>query len=87
MKQAGLAWWRQLNASMRELGFECLKLEAKIFCYNKGTNLIVAVVYVDDTFFCGPDIAILNQIKAKFMTKWEYRDLDTLNKFLKMQIT
>jgi len=54
---------------MRELGFEHLKLEAGIFCYNKKrTNLIVAVVYVDNTF-CGPDMAILNQIKAKFMTK------------------
>jgi len=55
---------------MRELGFERLKSEARIFCYNKKrTNLIVAVVYVDNTFFCGPDMAILNQIKAKFMTK------------------
>ena len=85
MKQAGLAWWHQLDASMRELGFERLKSEARIFRYNKkGTNLIVAIVYVDDTFFCGPDMAILNQIKAKFMTKWKCRDLDTLNEFLRM---
>jgi len=55
---------------MKELGFEQLKSEAGIFHYkNKGTNLIMAVVYVNDTFFCGPDIDILNEIKSKFMAK------------------
>jgi len=72
---------------MKELGFEHLKSEAGIFCYKKkGTDLIVAVVYVDNTFFCGPDKAILNEIKSKFMTKWECRNLEVLTEFLQMHI-
>jgi len=68
---------------MKKLGFEHLKSEAGIFCYRKkGTDLVIAVVYVNNTFFCRPDIAILNEIKSKFMVKWECRDLGTLTEFL-----
>ena len=35
LKQAILAWWYQLNTSMKELGFEHLKSEAGIFHYKK----------------------------------------------------
>jgi len=83
----GLAWWRQLDASMKELGFERLKSEAEIFWYGKvGTNIVVGVVYVDDTFFCGPDKILLNKIKTRFIEKWECRDLGDLSEFLRMHI-
>jgi len=44
------------------------------------------MVYVDDTFFCKPDKVILNEIKSKFMAKWECRDLEALIEFLWMYI-
>lgn len=70
LKQAGLAWWHQLDVSMKELGFEWLKSKARIFRYRKtGTNTVIAVVYVDDIFFCGPRKTLLNKIKGKFMQK------------------
>jgi len=54
LKQAELTWWHKLDASMKDLGFKQLKLEAKIFRYQKlSTNITVAIVYIDDTFFCG----------------------------------
>ena len=35
---------------MEELGFECLKSDTGIFLYwKKGTNIVVAIVYIDDT--------------------------------------
>ena len=68
LKQAGLAWWETLNESMKELGFERLKSDAGIFLYRKkGTNIVVAVVYVDDALFCGPTKAIVDEIKGLFM--------------------
>jgi len=55
---------------MKELGFEWLKSEARIFHYRKtGTNTVIAVVYINDTFFCGPSKTLLNEIKDKFMQK------------------
>ena len=65
LKQAGLAWWETLNESMKELGFECLKSDAGIFLYRKkGMNIVVAVIYADDTLFCGPTKAIVDEIKG-----------------------
>ena len=76
LKQARLAWWETLNESMKELGFEHLKSNAGIFLYwKKGTNIVVAVIYVDDTLFCGPTKAVVDEIKGLFMKKWECRDL------------
>jgi len=55
---------------MKRLGFKQLKSKAGIFCYRKTeTNTVVTVVYVDDTFFCGLDIKVLNDIKSQFMTQ------------------
>ena len=76
MKQARLAWWETLNESMKDLGFERLKSNASIFLYKKkGTTTVVAIVYVDDALFCGPDIKTIKEIKAAFMKCWECRDL------------
>jgi len=88
LKQAGLAWWRTLDESLKELGFERLKSEAGIFFYKKkGTNIIIGIIYVDDVLFCGPNKAVVDAIKAQFMCKWECRDLGEPNEFLRMRIT
>jgi len=88
LKQAGLAWWRTLDESLKELGFERLKSEAGIFFYKKkGTNIVIGIIYVDDALFCGPNKAVVDAIKAQFMRKWECRDLGEPNEFLRMRIT
>ena len=72
LKQARLAWWETLDKSMKDLGFEHLKSNAGIFLYKrKGTTTIIAIVYIDDTLFCGPDIKTVKEIKAAFMKHWE----------------
>ena len=88
LKQAGLAWWRTLDESLQELGFEHLKSKAGIFFYKKkGTNIVISIIYVDDALFCGPNKAVVNSIKAQFMRKWECRDLGEPKEFLRMHIT
>jgi hypothetical protein len=44
---------------------------------NKDTPCI-AVVYVDDSFFTGPDKALNQQLEDAFMKKWECQDLGEL---------
>jgi len=88
LKQAGLAWWRTLNESLKELGFERLKSEAGILFYKrKGTNIVIGIIYIDDTLFCGPNKAVVDAIKAQFMCKWECQDLGEPKEFLRMRIT
>ena len=70
---------------MRELKFEHLKSNAGIFLFKrKGSQMVVAIIYVDNALFCGPNKAIVYKVKAHFMQKWECRDLGEAHKFLHM---
>ena len=86
LKQVGLAWWKELSNSMKDLGFTCLNSDAGIFVCQEGTGLIVAVVYVDDTMFFGKNEKLVKKKKALFMAKWECRDLKDVREFLRMCI-
>ena len=64
-----------------------MKSNAGIFLYRqKDIAVIVAIVYVDDAPFCGPDIKTVKEIKSAFMKCWECRDLGPAKEFLHMNI-
>ncbi|GJE98550.1 hypothetical protein PsYK624_147820 [Phanerochaete sordida] len=86
LKQAGLVWWRALDKSMQEMGFTRLKSDAGVFIKWDGTDRIVAIVYVDDAIFAGPNKAKVLAAKAQFMARWECRDLGDAKEFLRMRI-
>ena len=86
LKQAGLAWWKALDQSMAELGFKRLKTDAGLFIYRRGKDIVLAIVYVDDALFCGPNKDFVDKVKAAFMKKWECRDLGEPTEFLRMNI-
>ena len=86
LKQAGLAWWKALNESMEELGFERLKTDAGLFLYRKGKEIVLAIIYVDDAQFCGPSKSLVEKIKAAFIKKWKCRDLGETTEFFQMNI-
>ena len=46
--------------------------------------MIVATIYIDSALFCDPNKAIVDEVKAHFMQRWEYRDLGKACKFLHM---
>ena len=72
---------------MSELSFKHLKSKPGIFLYKKkGTTMVVAIIYVDDTLFCGPNKVLVDEVKVLFMHKWECRDLGPANEFLHMRI-
>jgi hypothetical protein len=87
LKQAGLVWWRTLRDSMKDLGFEILKSDAGLFIFRNKNGYVIAVIYVDDTLFCGPNKELVQELKQKFMKKWGSRDLGDVTKFLCMKIT
>ena len=86
LKQAGLAWWCALDKSMQELGFKQLKSDASPFVYKWGKDIVLAIIYVNDTLFCRPSKSLVDKIKATFMKKWECRDLREPSEFLWMNI-
>jgi hypothetical protein len=69
---------------MVQLGFTHLLSDSGIFV-NKDKS-IVAIVYVDDVLFLGPNKKDLLCVKEEFMKKWECRDLGKAKEFLYMRI-
>ena len=84
LKQGGLAWWHELEASMKRMGFTCLQSDAGIF-FNKKYGIII-IAYVDDCIFLGKDLKRVLQAKEAFMEIWECRDLGEVKEFLRMRI-
>jgi Reverse transcriptase (RNA-dependent DNA polymerase) len=84
LKQVALAWWKALDKSMAQLGFTHLLSDLGIFV-NKDKS-IIAIVYVDDVLFLGPNKKDLLCAKEEFMKKWECRDLGEAKEFLHMHI-
>ena len=74
LKQAGLVWWRTLRDSMKELGFEGLISDTGLFIWRNKQGFVIAVIYVDDALFCGPNKALVQELKERFMKKWECWD-------------
>ena len=48
--------------------------------------MVIAIIYVDNALFCDPNKAIVDEVKAHFMQKWECRDTGKTHEFLCMCI-
>jgi Reverse transcriptase (RNA-dependent DNA polymerase) len=71
---------------MKVLGFKCLNSDAGIFVCQEGTELIMAVVYVDDAMFFSRNKKLIDKKKALFINKWECHDLGEVKEFLRMRV-
>jgi hypothetical protein len=86
LKQAALVWWKALTSSMKGLGFKRLSSDAGIFICQQDGSYVIAIIYVDDALFLGPNKELVALKKAEFMKKWECRDLGEAKEFLRMRI-
>ena len=87
LKQAALAWWKELDQSVKQLGFKRLYADAGIFvCRHGDGTILVMLAYVDDILFLGPKSSLLLQKKKLFMERWECRDLGDCKEFLRMRV-
>ena len=71
----------------KEFGFKPVFSDAGVYVYTENGDFVIAVVYVDDALFLGPNKALCLKMKAKFMKRWECRDLGDAKEFLGMRIT
>ena len=86
LKQAALSWWRELEASMKRLGFGRTMSDAGVFFTKKEGQLVIVIVYVDDALFFGENKQAVKRVKKTFMDIWECRDLGEAREFLRMKI-
>ena len=62
---------RELEASMKRLGFGHTMSDASVFFTKKEGQLVIAVVYVDDVLFFGKNKEAVKRVKKTFMDIWE----------------
>jgi len=87
LKQAALAWWKELLASMRKMGFEHFQSDAGIFIHKASNgDIVVAMIYIDDSGFMDNNVTLVKEKKKAFMGIWECHDLGELNEFLGITI-
>jgi len=87
LKQAALAWWKELLASMRKIGFECSQSDAGIFIHKaKNGDIVIAMIYIDNSGFMGNNATLVKEKKKAFMGIWECHDLGKLKESLGITI-
>jgi len=89
-KQASLSWWCTMTKSMLALGFKKCKSNASVYYYHdkKTKALVIAIIYIDNVTFMGTKGSLLlNELKQKFMARWECCDLGETTEFLDMHIS
>jgi histone deacetylase 1/2 len=86
LKQAPRAWYARLCAKLQPLGFIPSKADTSLFYYNKGTNSVYVLVYVDDIIVASssPEAtrALLDDLQKDFALK----DLGDLHYFLGIEV-
>ena len=87
LKQATLQWNKALHQSLLEMGFVCTHLDPGIYVYFHGQDIIILVIYVDDSLFISSNKSYLKFKKKQFMDCWESRDLGEATEYLGMWIT
>ena len=50
---------------MEELGFEGLISDAGLFILRNKHGFVIAVIYVNEALFCGPNKALVQELKEK----------------------
>jgi len=87
LKQAACVWWKELDRSLKELGFTHLYADAGIFvAKHSDRTLVIMLAYIDDIIVTGPNNSLVTSKKKLFMDKWECRDLGECKEFLHMRI-
>jgi len=72
---------------MRKIGFERSQSDAGIFIHKaKNGDIVVAMIYIDDSGFMGNNATLVKEKKKPFMGIWECHDLGKLKEFLGITI-
>jgi hypothetical protein len=87
LKQAGLVWYWTLAKSLKEIGLTPINPNAGINIYWRGDNFVIAIVYVDDALFVGPNPALTRSVKDMVMKKWDCRNLGESGEFIGITFT
>ena len=67
LKQAALQWNKALHQSLLEMGFVCTHSDPGIYVHFHGQDIIILVIYIDNSLFIGSNKSYLKFKKKQFM--------------------
>lgn len=87
LKQSGREWNLAFDKSLRRIGFYQVECAPCIYIKGHGQDLVIVVIYVDDTLVIGPKREAVLAVKKQIGQKWKMEDSGEVLHFLGIKIT
>jgi hypothetical protein len=79
-------WYKKMDTYMLGNGFTRRKEDHYVYFKLVGDHLIYLILYVDDMLLIGNEKEIIQEVKTKFSSKFDMKDLSAANFILGMEI-
>ncbi|GKV17686.1 hypothetical protein SLEP1_g28155 [Rubroshorea leprosula] len=86
LKQAPRAWYERLSSFLLENGFSRGRVDTTLFVKNKGQDILIVEIYVDDIVFGATDDFLCQEFSKAMQGEFEMSMMGELNFFLGLQI-
>ena len=86
-KKSAHAWYTKLNTYLLQCGFQGSKSDTSLFFSNKGSSIIILLIYVDDIIITGSHSVLVNSLIDQLHNQFALKDLGSLSYFLGIQVT
>lgn len=86
LRQAPRCWNLKLDGVLKELGFERCMHEQAVYVRNKGADIVILCVYVDDLLLTGNNKNEIELFKQEMTMKFEMTDMGLLCYYLGIEV-
>ena len=82
LKQANRQWFIKLTTFLTSVGFTQIYSDSSFFTYNKDSDILILLIYVDDILLADNNITLIEDIKAQLHQTFTIKDLGNINYYL-----
>lgn len=86
LRQAPRAWYSELRAKLRELGFAVSAADPSLFVLQSADGTVLALIYVDDCLIAARTLADLHPVLEAISKFWDIKNLGEPADFLGISI-
>ena len=86
LKQAALAWNKELHKSLLQLGFKHSKADPGVYYYQDKSGIMLFIIYVNDGLLMSNSSSLLKKKKTAFLKIWEAHNMGPVKEYLGFQI-
>ena len=85
LKQAPTAWFDKFSSYLLEFGFICNASDPSLFLYNRGSDVMYLLLYVDDMMLTGSNKNLVDKLLQSLKKQFRMKDMGSLSYFLSIQ--